>query len=319
MKQLHPGVVVVTGAGSGIGRATAQAFAELGGEVVVADINLPAAAETVALIKRAGGLAHSYQIDVSSVAALEEFGTWVRVNHGVPDIVVNNAGIVVGGPFLDLDVADIQRIVDINLMAMIHGCRIFGAQMVERGAGGHLVNVASLAAYAPCRMTLPYSITKAGVKHFSECIRAELAAHRIGVTVVCPGLIGTNLAQTATIRGVTDEQANLGRDLVAKLMPVVGADPAKAAKAIVSAVRRNQAVRPIRAESWISYRLARWFPRGTRTVMRIGTGPELEKLGRFALAVPGVMDAGHVLDQTLDRLPKRRAVPTQPTADAVQE
>lgn len=319
MRDLHPGVVVVTGAGSGIGRATAQAFADLGGEVVVADINLPAAEETVALIKRSGGLAHSYQIDVSSVAALEEFGGFVRQHYGVPGVVVNNAGIMVGGPFLDLTVADFERIVDINLMAMIHGCRIFGQQMAERGAGGHLVNVASLAAYAPCRMTAPYSITKAGVKHFSECIRAELAAHRIGVTVMCPGLIGTNLAQTAVIRGVTDEQADLGIDLVSKLMPQVGADPSKAAKAIVSAVRRNQAVRPIRIESWVSYRLARWFPRSARTIMRWGSGPEAERIGRFALELPVTMAAGQQVNKLIDRLPKRRAVPPRPTVDAGQE
>ncbi|MFB8276240.1 SDR family NAD(P)-dependent oxidoreductase [Nocardia colli] len=303
----YPGLAVVTGAGSGIGRGTAKALAELGAEVMVADINFATAKETVALIRSAGGVAYPYALDVADTDALETFGAYVRDNHGVPDVVVNNAGIVVGGAFLDVPLDDLRRIIDINLMAMIHGCRIFGAQMVARGTGGHLVNVSSMAAFAPVRFVTPYSISKAAVKHFSETLRAELASRHIGVTVVCPGLIATNLAATASVSSVTGDQIDIGKQGVAKGMSMLGMHPDKAGHKIVAAIAANEAVTTLRPEAWLGYRIARALPRTTRTALRIVSGPELERVARVVIDHPAAIDFAR---RAVDRMPRRRGLQT---------
>lgn len=307
MTDFYPGLAVVTGAGSGIGRGTAKALAERGAEVIVADLNYATAKDTVALIRSAGGLAFPYALDVADTAALETFGAYVKDNHGVPDVVVNNAGILVGGPFLDVPLDDLRRIIDINMMAMIHGCRIFGAQMVARGTGGHLVNISSMAAFAPARLVTPYSISKAGVKHFSETLRAELAAHKIGVTVVCPGLIATNLAATAAVSSVTADQIAIGKQGITKGMSILGMHPDKAGHKIVDAIAKNEAVKTLRPEAWVGYRIARALPRTTRTALRIVTGPELELLARLVIDHPAAIDFAK---RAVERMPRRRGLQT---------
>ncbi|MFI7003320.1 SDR family NAD(P)-dependent oxidoreductase [Nocardia sp. NPDC050175] len=310
MKPFYPSIAVVTGAGSGIGRGTAKALAAVGAEVVVADIDLDSAQDAVAEIRRLGGLAVAYRLDVADTAALEDFGKEIRSTYGVPDVVVNNAGILVGGPFLDVPMADLRRIIDINLMAMIHGCRIFGAQMVERGRGGHLVNVASMAAFAAAPYTAPYSISKYAVKHFSECLRAELVTHQIGVTAVCPGLIATNLSATARMSSVLDEErSSITRKTMLKGQALLGMHPDKAGRIIVRAIRRNVAVEPIRLEARISYPLARWFPGPVRALMTAAAKPDihaavednglLDRLDRLADRVP--FRADHGVDNPADR------------------
>jgi len=151
-------LVVVTGAGSGIGRATALGFAANGARVVAADLNLAAATSVSELIAGHGGAAHARQVDVADAADMERFANWVRTEVGVPDVVVNNAGIAMVGPSLAHTEEDWQRIIGVNLLGVARGCRLFGAQMAERGTGGHLVNIASAAAFAPsacCRRTRP--------------------------------------------------------------------------------------------------------------------------------------------------------------------
>ncbi|MEV6557462.1 SDR family NAD(P)-dependent oxidoreductase [Nocardia sp. NPDC051756] len=281
---LEPGVAVVTGAGSGIGRGTAKALAAQGATVIVADIDRAGADETVSIIEAAGGKAFAHRLDVADTAAMTAFAEQIRTEHGVPDVVVNNAGILVGGPFLDIPLDDLHRIIDINLMAMIHGCHIFGAQMVERGRGGHLVNVASMGAFAPYRLGTPYCVSKYAVKHFSDCLRAEFAQHRIGVTAVCPGLIATHLADTASMATLTDGEVDTTKEVVARAMALIAMDPDKAGRHITTAIRKNQAIKPIRLEAWLSYYLSRLSPTAHRAVMRVATGPELERVGRRLLA-----------------------------------
>ncbi|MFB7719136.1 SDR family NAD(P)-dependent oxidoreductase [Nocardia sp. NPDC056100] len=280
MKDLRSAVAVVTGAGSGIGRGTANALADEGAKVIVADLDIAGAEQTVAGIRANGGQAAAYRIDVSDTQALEAFADTVSAEHGVPTVVVNNAGILVGGPILDVPLADFERIMAVNTMAIIHGCRIFGERMVEHGRGGHLVNIASMGAFAPYRLGTPYCVSKAAVKHFSDCVRAEFAQYGIGVTAVCPGLIATNLAETAEMATISDGQADVVKEAVARGMALVAMDPDKAGRHIVSAIKRNQAIKPIRAEAWLSYGLSRLSPTAHRAIMRVATGPEIEKLGR---------------------------------------
>jgi len=195
-------LVVVTGAGSGIGRATALGFAANGARIVAADLDLAAAASVSELIAARGGAAHARQADVSAAADMERFANWVRTEVGVPDVVVNNAGIAIVGPLLAHTEEDWQRIIGVNLLGVVRGCRLFGAQMAERGTGGHLVNIASAASYAPSASLPAYATTKAAVRMLSECLRAELAASGIGVTAICPGFTSTPIARAARYVGL---------------------------------------------------------------------------------------------------------------------
>ncbi|MCQ0005495.1 SDR family NAD(P)-dependent oxidoreductase [Actinomadura madurae] len=159
-------LAVVTGAGSGIGRAVALALAEGGASVVAADIDLPAAERTAVLAKTLGAGGTAYEVDVADAAAMEAFAAEVKEAHRVPDIVVNNAGIAVAGSFLDTGVEDWEHILGVNLWGVVHGCRLFGRQMRDRvhalpnkpdkpNFGGHIVNIASAAAFAPWRAMPP--------------------------------------------------------------------------------------------------------------------------------------------------------------------
>jgi NAD(P)-dependent dehydrogenase (short-subunit alcohol dehydrogenase family)/pimeloyl-ACP methyl ester carboxylesterase len=261
-------LAVVTGAGSGIGRATALALAARGAEVVAADINLGTAEETVAL-SEASDRVHAYRVDVGDAAAMESFAAAIADAYGVPSIVVNNAGIGIGGPMLDMELADWQRIVDINLWGVIHGVRLFGRLMVDAGVEGQIVNTASMAAYTPSRVLGAYSMTKAGVLMLSECLRAELAGDGIGVSAICPGVINTNITRTTQMVGVSeDEQARMqarGAELYARR----NYGPEKVAAAILGAIDRNTPVRPVAPEAHAARVMSQLSPALMRRLARL--------------------------------------------------
>ncbi|MFI6816796.1 SDR family oxidoreductase [Nonomuraea sp. NPDC050328] len=258
-------LVVVTGAGSGIGRATARAFAAHGAEVICADLDLKAAEETAGSF---GGV--PYEVDVADAGQMAAFAEWVADQHGVPDVVVNNAGVAVSGPFLEHSLGDWQRVLDVNLWGVIHGCRLFARQMVERGEGGHIVNVASVAAFLPSRSLPAYSVSKAAVKSLSDCLRAELAGHGIGVSTICPGFVSTAIARNATFVGPDVREAAITA-LERRAYP-----PERVAAHILRAVHRNQALVPVNAEGRLGYVLSRLSPAATRAVARVLRNPAID-------------------------------------------
>ncbi|ALR13098.1 oxidoreductase [Mycobacteroides saopaulense] len=284
---LEPRLVVVTGAGSGIGRATAIRFAKHGAYVVVTDVDLDTANETVDLIRAEGRNASAVQLDVTDPAHWADVARYVSIEHGVPDVLVNNAGIVVSGPFLKLTAADWEKQLSVNLMGVVHGCRVFGEQMVARG-GGHIVNIASAAAFTPTAVMAPYSVSKAGVKMLTECLRLELGPKGVGVSSVCPGFINTNIGLHGTMVGVDQEIVDASqrsmqrvREITEKL-PWTPMSPNLVARAVTRAVRWDLVVVPVKAESWLGYFLSRAFPAVNRRLMAPFGVDRFERMGARA-------------------------------------
>ncbi|MEU5291789.1 SDR family oxidoreductase [Streptomyces umbrinus] len=263
-------LVLVTGAGSGIGRATAFAFAEAGARVVAVDRDAESAARTAELSRLIGApQAWAETVDVSDEQAMEKLAEKVAAEYGVVDVLVNNAGIGLSGSFLDTTAEDWRNVLDVNLWGVIHGCRLFGKQMAERGQGGHIVNTASAAAYLPSRTLPAYSTSKAAVLMLSECLRAELAGQGIGVTAICPGFINTNITSTARFTGVDAVEEKRRQKKSARLYGLRNYPPEKVAEAVLRAVVRNQAVVPVTAEARGGRLMSRFAPRALRAIARM--------------------------------------------------
>ncbi|OKK16979.1 short-chain dehydrogenase [Streptomyces sp. CB02488] len=263
-------LVLVTGAAGGIGRATAFAFAEAGARVVAVDRDAEGAARTAELARLIGApAAWAETVDVSDEAAMEKLAEKVATEYGIVDVLVNNAGIGLSGSFLDTTVEDWKQVLDVNLWGVIHGCRLFGKQMAERGQGGHIVNTASAAAYQPSRALPAYSTSKAAVLMLSECLRAELAEKSIGVSAVCPGIVNTNITATTHFAGADAAEEQRLRKRTSKLYGARNYPPEKVAEAVLRAVVRNQAVVPVTPESHAARFLSRLSPGTLRGIARL--------------------------------------------------
>ncbi|WP_181772035.1 SDR family oxidoreductase [Amycolatopsis pittospori] len=266
-------LVVVTGAGSGIGRATALAFAAKGADLVITDINGSAAADTAKLLRDQGVTVGEYTVDSSDAEAVAKFAQRVKEEFGVPDIVVNNAGIGLSGPFLDTSLEDWERVIDVNLWGVIHGCRVFAEQMRDRAEGGQIVNVASAAAYLPSKILSAYATTKSAVLTLSVCLRAELAAENIGVTAICPGIVNTNITSTTRFVGVDDIEQKRRQKSSSKLYAKRGFGPEKVARDILRAVEKDKAIQPSTPEAKAALVLSRLTPGLLRATAKLDITP----------------------------------------------
>lgn len=192
MKQFPEKRVMITGAGSGFGRALALEFAALGWKVGVADINAKRAKETVEMVNQAGGFGLEILCDVTDLKQLEDTALLLKKEWGGVDIVVNNAGVAAAGFLEKISMDQWEWIIDLNLKSVIHGCRTFIPLFEEQGKG-HIVNMASSAGIACLPEMANYNVTKAGVIALSETLRSELGPKNIGVTVICPAFFKSNL------------------------------------------------------------------------------------------------------------------------------
>lgn len=249
-------VVVVTGAGSGIGRATALAFATEGARIVATDLHQDRLDSlTVELGARALLVR---QVDVADRDAMAALAAAVHERVPAADVVVNNAGVSIGGPFLDTTLDDWDWLLGINLRGVVHGCHFFAPRMVERGAG-HIVNIASiLGIYAAPNVTA-YGASKFAVLGFSQSLRTELAPHGIGVTAICPGMIDTQIVADGRMTGAVASTKGKLVSMFKKGLP-----PAAVAAAIVDAVHTNPAVRTVGKDAWAMAALTRVAPAVTR-------------------------------------------------------
>ncbi len=193
-------VVIVTGAGNGIGRALAIGLAEAGYRVMVADIDAAAAARTAALLPEALHMA----VDVADAASIDVLFSRVLERWRGLDVVVNNAGIFPRGRVVDLDLETWRRTLDVNLTGTFLGCRAAGRVLAAQRRGGRIINLSSTAAFEPAVRQAHYAATKAAIVAFSRDFAMEMAPHRVTVNVLAPGLVNT--AQPRQDEDVTEEQ-----------------------------------------------------------------------------------------------------------------
>ena len=200
-------VGIVTGAGSGIGRATAEVLAGAGATVYCADVVEQAALETAAAITAAGGAAVDRSVDVSELAELEALVAEAVADHGRIDIMCNIAGIMLESKILDLSAEDLDRIVAVNLKGVLFGCQAAGRAMVAQRSGT-IVNMASTAAIAPAPQIGAYAITKAAVVQLTRTMAMEVGRKGVRVNAVAPGFVPTNMTGRYYVRadGTVDEE-----------------------------------------------------------------------------------------------------------------
>ncbi|MCC6645309.1 MAG: SDR family oxidoreductase [Polyangiaceae bacterium] len=229
----------LTGAASGIGRATAVLAGREGARLFVTDRDAEGLAETVALLRERGAdVAAHRALDVSSYDAVAAFARDVHAEHGSMDVVMNIAGISVWGTVETLTHDQWRRVVDVNLMGPIHVIECLVPAMIEAGRGGHLVNVSSAAGLFGLPWHAAYSASKFGLRGVSEVLRFDLERHGIGVSLVCPGAVRTGLVETLEIAGVDAKSravARLRRRFVAHAKT-----PEQAAEAILRGVREGR-------------------------------------------------------------------------------
>jgi NAD(P)-dependent dehydrogenase (short-subunit alcohol dehydrogenase family) len=251
VRDLGGRTALVTGAASGIGRATALECARRGAELVICDVDDAGLDAVEEEIRSLGREVLARRIDVGSREQVGALAEEVHSRVEAVDLLVNNAGVGMGAFFLDTSLEDWEWIVRMNLFGVVHGCHFFVPAMLKRGTGGHVVNVASAAAYAPLPAQSAYAATKFAVLGLSESLGAELAAHGIGVTVACPGFIDTAIVETARLKGTVATSENRRRTLA--FYRRRGYTPERVAGNILKAVGRKRAVAPISAESWLMY------------------------------------------------------------------
>jgi len=191
---------VVTGAGSGFGRAVALELASRGARVLVSDIDLESVEATAKLVKERGAEAFAMKVDVRDPAQVESMQKKAKELWGGTDVLVNNAGMAVVGEIGLIPVDDWKLQVEINLYGPIWGCHFFVPEMKERG-NGFILNVASSAGIVSAPMMGPYNVTKAGVIALSETLYTELAKDNVQVTALCPTFFRTNIYKSKRAYG----------------------------------------------------------------------------------------------------------------------
>jgi NAD(P)-dependent dehydrogenase (short-subunit alcohol dehydrogenase family) len=261
-------VALVTGAASGIGRSTALLMAERGASLIVCDRDEARLREVEAEINRRSRCVLARRVDVSSREEFTRFADEVHALLPAVDVLVNNAGVGLSGGLLHTTLDDWQWVLSVNLWGVIHGCHFFVPKMVARGRGGYVINVASAYGFFGGRDAMGYVTSKFAVFGLTQSLREELRPHGIGVSVICPGVIATDIVRTSRVRSaasvtgfephpdkVTEDEAL--RERAVRAFKKRGYSPDKVARAILDGMAGGRGVVPVAPEAWLLYLLTR--------------------------------------------------------------
>ncbi len=263
MKDMKGKVAVVTGAGSGIGRATATRLAQAGCVLALADINAEALKPVAESLKRYGIAVSTHTVNVADKAQMAAFPDAVLAAHGAVHIVVNNAGVMVADPLEIQTLEDFEWLFGINFWGVVYGCKFFLPHL-RRAGEGHLVNISSMFAFYGVPAQSSYCASKFAVRGFTESLRAELAGTGIGVTAIHPGIIRTNIMKASRTHQTGDGGlAQQGEEMMKRF----GAAPERVAEKIEGAIRHNRARVRVGADSFLTDYLARLSPTGLNALM----------------------------------------------------
>lgn len=255
MRDFKDAVVVITGAGSGIGRALAQQFAARGSQLALADVNATGVKETVALVGAAK--ARSYIVDVADGAAVEAFARDVRQDFGRASVLINNAGVALFGSFEELTVAEFDWLFRVNFWGVVYGCKFF-LPLLRQQKEARIVNISSVfGLIAPPGQTA-YGASKYAVRGFSESLREELRETPVGLTCVHPAGIATSIALNGRAGAATNPQEQVqAREMFNRVARIT---PQQAAQTIVDGIMRGKERVLIGSDAYRIDWMARLFP-----------------------------------------------------------
>jgi len=251
--------VLITGAARGIGRATALAFARAGCRLELLDLNSSGLSEVEARCRELGAPdVFTNETNVADASAVLACAARVHERCDAVDVIVNNAGVGLAGGLLDVDEGDLEWVLGVNLLGTARVIRAFVPRMIAAGRAGRIVNVASIAGLVNLPVFAAYGISKYAVVGLSEALRAELAPFHIGVCVVCPGFVDTDLPAFARLRGKRYREED--RERFREFYRRHGIAPERVADRIVTAVRQNPALLTVSRLAFALHHLKRFFP-----------------------------------------------------------
>jgi NAD(P)-dependent dehydrogenase (short-subunit alcohol dehydrogenase family) len=259
----HPQVSIVTGAGSGIGKAIAAELVRRGSLVVVADLDSASAEQTA---RELGSSAVAATVDVADAAAVRALVDGVVAEHGRLDVMVNNAGVAIGGLLEELDERHWDKALDVNLRGVINGVTAVYPHFRAQHSG-HILNTASLAGLIPAPAMLPYTTTKHAVVGLSTALRAEAASQGVQVSVLCPGFVDTPLLDDVYAAPASFKGGSVRARV--RLMQPRFLTPELTAKRAVDGLAANKAVIPVGFLAHLTWRMLRYAPVVARGVIQV--------------------------------------------------